>query len=357
MKERISKIMLLCAVLAVTACCGSGQKGVRLIVDESRQKVDVFFDGKPFTSYIYPDDLEKPVLYPVYTANGTVVTRGFPRDPRPFERIDHPHHVGIWFSFGDVNGLDFWNNSCAIPEDEKLRYGAVRHRQIAHVKNGRDKGELSVVCDWVDHAGSTLLQEDTHFVFGGKDDRRIIERITSLTAHCDTVVFTDSKEGLIAIRADRAFEEPSDRPDFFLDLHGRPGDAPVIRNEGVNGVYRNSEGLENARNVWGKPARWVCLSAEKNGEQISVAILDHPDNPGYPTRWHTRGYGLFAANSMGSRVFDPSLPLFRLTLKRGETVSFRYCIVIKTDGFATDRELDELSEEMNRHNTKTFKTK
>ncbi|MDR1602534.1 MAG: PmoA family protein [Tannerella sp.] len=347
--KHILKTAVLCILLGGTASCGSGQKGVRLIADEDRRKIDVLFDGKLFTSYIFPDNMEKPALYPVYTANGTVVTRGFPRDPRPAERVDHPHHVGIWFNFGNVNGLDFWNNSGAIPENEKHRYGIIRHRQITHIENGREQGELSVVCDWTDAAGTTLLQENTRFIFGGRGDWRIIERITSLTAHHDTVVFTDNKEGLIAIRTDRAFEEPSERPDIFLDLHGKPAGEPAVRNEGVNGTYRNSEGLENERHVWGKQARWVCLSAEKDGEQISIAMFDHPDNPGYPAHWHTRGYGLFAANNMGSRVFDRSSPLFELTLKRGETVTFRHCIAIKTNGFATDSELNELSAKMNYH--------
>lgn len=40
-------------------------------------------------------------------ASGKVITRGYPMNPRPFERMDHPHHVGLWFNFGDVNGLDF----------------------------------------------------------------------------------------------------------------------------------------------------------------------------------------------------------------------------------------------------------
>jgi hypothetical protein len=344
-KHHLLQIATLCIALAATVCCnGSGRKGIELIADEGRQKVDVLYDGKLFTSYIYPADLEKPVLYPVYTANGTAITRGFPRDPRPGERIDHPHQVGIWFNFGDVNGLDFWNNSYAIPEDKKSAYGAVRHRQILHVRSGTEQGELAVVCDWTDHAGKTLLRETTHFVFRGTGDRRIIERTTDLTAQDDSVVFTDNKEGLFAIRVDRAFEEPSDHPDIFIDANGNPFDTPAINNDGIDGAYRNSQGEETERNTWGKPARWVRLSAEKNGEQITIAILDHPANPGYPAHWHARGYGLFAANNMGSRAFDPSEPPFKLVLKPGETVTFRHTLVVKTNGFATDDELDRLFE-------------
>src|SRR3954468_22924294 len=111
------------AFLAVLAAAGlvlplRAAGGVELKVDESGKRVDITIDGKPFTSYIWPSTLKKPVLYPIRTANGNLVTRGFPLDPRPGERVDHPHHVGVWLNHGNVNGLDFWNNSDAIPDKD-----------------------------------------------------------------------------------------------------------------------------------------------------------------------------------------------------------------------------------------------
>ena len=35
------------------------------------------------------------------------------------------------------------------------------------------------------------------------------------------------------------------------------------------------------------------------GEPVSIAIFDAPGNPGYPTYWHARGYGLFAGCAAG----------------------------------------------------------
>ncbi|MDR2041661.1 MAG: PmoA family protein [Tannerella sp.] len=318
-------------------------RGIEIIADEAQKKVDILYDGQLFTSYLYPDDLEKPVLYPLYTSRGTVVTRGFPRDPRPNERVDHPHHVGLWFNFGDVNGLDFWNNSYAVPQDQKAAYGSIRHQNIYHMHGGESEGHLYASAHWTDHRGTTLLLDETQYTFSGEGDRRIIDRITTLTAQQDTVVFTDNKEGLIAIRVDRAFEEPSQQPELFLDANGNETTVPVMNNEGVNGVYRNSEGLEKGE-VWGKPARWVSLSAQKNGEDISIAILDHPGNPGYPAHSHARGYGLFSTNNLGSRVFNPDAPKLVLTLLPGESVTFKHRIVVQTNGFLTDADLNSLAE-------------
>ncbi|MDR1171806.1 MAG: PmoA family protein [Bacteroidales bacterium] len=334
------KILALSAVVTGTVACGGAQKGIEIIPDDTRGKVDVIFNGKLFTSYIYPADLEKPVLYPLYTAKGTVITRGFPRDPRPNERVDHPHHVGFWFNFGDVNGLDFWNNSYVIPAEKKPGYGSIRHRNIVSAQNGPTRGVLTVAADWIDYTGKPLLEEETKFIFSGKGNWRIIERITKLTAQQDTVTFTDNKEGLIAIRMDRAFEEPSDKPELFLDANGNPTEVKAMNNEGANGVYRNGEGLEKGA-VWGKPAKWVCLSADKAGEKISVAILDHKNNPGYPAHSHARGYGLFAANNMGRQIFDKEAPLFQLVLNPGQSTTFKHLIIIKTGGFATDEELNQ----------------
>src|SRR2546425_9637515 len=105
-----------------------GGQGVRVDVvpHEDLRRVDVLVDGKPFTSYIYPTTLKKPTLYPVRSASGTVVTRGWPLEPRPGERVDHPHQVGLWFDHGDVNGLDFWNNSDAIPAARAAKMGTIQ---------------------------------------------------------------------------------------------------------------------------------------------------------------------------------------------------------------------------------------
>src|ERR1700746_2590271 len=75
---------------------------IAVVPNEAARRVDISVDGKPFTSYIWPTTLKKPVLYPLRTAKGTIVTRGFPLEPRPGERTDHPHHAGLWFNYENV---------------------------------------------------------------------------------------------------------------------------------------------------------------------------------------------------------------------------------------------------------------
>ena len=66
---------------------------VKVVKDANQKKVDVFIGKKLFTSFIYPDTLEKPVLYPIIAADGVTVTRGYPITPRRGEPTDHPQHI------------------------------------------------------------------------------------------------------------------------------------------------------------------------------------------------------------------------------------------------------------------------
>ena len=347
------KVLVLTAVFSGTAICGYAQKGVQLVRNDAQRKVDVLFNGKLFTSYFYPVDVYKPVLYPIYTSGGTEITRGFPLNPRPFENPDHPHHIGSWLNFGDVNGLDFWNNTPSVPADKKKNFGTILHRSIVSMKNGSKQAVLKVTCDWVDHTGKVLLKEETTYIFGGKGDWRTIERITKLTAQQETVTFTDNKEGMIAIRMDRAFEEPTGRPANYLDAQGKLTKERTINDEGKNGHYRNSEGQEKESGVWGKPAKWVSLSAKKDAENITVAIIDHKKNWGHPAHSHARGYGLFSTNNMGNRSLaargeEDKRPLFVEKLNPGQSTTMKHLIVIKTNGFATDAELNKMFADFNK---------
>ena len=330
----ISAIALL---LAVTVTQASKKEKVEFKNDESGKKVEVYLSGKLFTAYIYPDNMEKQSLYPIMSASGKFITRGFPMNPRPFERVDHPHHVGLWFNFGDVNGLDFWNNSYAIKAADKPKYGTIKFRKI--VSENPAKGMLVINADWVDVKDNVLLNEEATYIFGGDGRTRTIERITKLTAK-QLVTFTENKEGLIGLRLDRTFEEPATKPEKFLDAKGFETEVPVMNNDGVNGVYRNAEGVKGG-DVWSKRSPWVALRGVKDGEAMTIAILDNKANPNYPAWSHARGYGLFATNNLGGRVFDKNAAEVKIVLKPGESITFKHKIVI--GGELSDATLNNLS--------------
>jgi len=330
-------VLTISLVLYTTCLFSAGKEKVTFKNDEGGKKVEVYVGGEFFTAYIYPDNMEKQTLYPIMSASGKFITRGYPMNPRSFERTDHPHHVGLWFNFGDVNGLDFWNNSFAIKQADKPKYGTVKFKKI--VSENPQKGELVTNAEWVDINNKVLLDEVSTFVFSGKEHLRTIERTGRLTAK-QQVTFTENKEGLIGLRLDRAFEEPASKPEKFLDAKGIETEVPVLNNDGVNGVYRNAGGIKGGA-VWGKRSPWVALSAEKEKEVITIVILDHPKNPNYPAWSHARGYGLFATNSLGGRNFDKTATEVKIVLQPGETITFKYKVVIGGD--LSDAQINEMA--------------
>jgi hypothetical protein len=312
---------------------------VQVVVRDADRRVDITVGGKPFTSYIYPTSLKKPVLYPLRAASGAIVTRGYPLEPRLGERVDHPHQAGLWFNYGNVSGLDFWNNSTAIKDSAAPHMGTILHRAVRGATRGAGEGTLDVTSDWVNHEGRVLLREDTRFVFRARAGVRLVDRITTLTARDSAVSFTDDKEGLIGMRVARGLEQPSTTPEKFVDASGRATDVPVLDNTGVTGRYTSSEGKEGDA-VWGTRGRWTLLTGSLNSEPITLAILDHPTNIGFPTYWHARGYGLFAANNLGQKAMSGGKEELNFTLAAGKSVTFRHEVLI-LNGAATAADIEK----------------
>jgi hypothetical protein len=302
---------------------------VTVVVNEQARRVDISIDGQPFTSYIWPTTLKKPILYPLSTAKGTVVTRGFPLEPRPGERVDHPHHAGLWFNYESVNGIDFWNNSDAIKPENVPKMGTILHRSIVSTKSGSEQGELDVESDWVTFDKKVLLKEHTHFVFRGGPGFRSVDRITTLRALDEKVDFKDEKDGLLGLRVVRALEIPSDKPEVYTDARGRTTTVAKLDNTGVNGTYLSSEGKKGDA-AWGTRGRWCNLSGLVGDEPVTISILDHPANPGFPTYWHARGYGLFAANPLGQKIFSEGQQELKFSLAPNASVTFRHRILISS---------------------------
>ncbi len=340
---------LLVATLAVAAAASAASFADRAIdtavtvTDRpADRRVDVVIDGRPFTSYIYPAALQKPVLNPIRSARGTVVTRGYPLDPRAGERADHPHHVGHWFNYGDVNGYDFWGHSSETPAANKARMGTIVHRSVEHVASGADHGELTVLADWTIPDGSTLLRERTAFRFSGAPGRRIIDRTTTWTAVKQPVTFKDTKEGAFGIRVARALDHPSSQAEVLVAANGSRETVKKAGSSGATGQYLGSDGTTGEK-VWGTRGPWMGLTGVFEAEPVTLAIFDHPANHNHPTYWHARGYGLFAANPLGQQGYDPAKPAASLTLEPGKSITFRHRILV-ADAKLTREELQKAYE-------------
>lgn len=290
--KTLSLIVLLCVPL----CWGQVQ------VTQKPDRISVQIDGKPFTElFVKGEGVRKPYFHPLRSASGKIVTRRYPMEIVEGERHDHPHHRGLWFAHGDVNGLDFWS---ADPSREGDNYGAITLKKVVGVKSGAKQGSLTAEFNWNDGKGNTIVTENRTVTFYPHPTLRIMDFDIQLTG-VQKAHFGDTKEGTFAIRVAEAM------------------------NESKGGTLVNAEGKTGEKNTWGKRSPWMDYCGDVEGEKLGIAIFDHPANPKHPTFWHVRAYGLFAANIFGEHDFynDKSRD-GSLTLEPGKSWRFRYRVVI-----------------------------
>ena len=304
---------------------------------KGQNKIDVIIAGKPFTSYVYGEDMPKPLLVPVRTPSGIEVNRRYPLTEIEGGSMDHEHHIGIFFAVDQVNGINFWKNTNVPPQ--------IKHIEISDTKGGTGMGKISAVSHWIDEKRQVLLEEKRTMLFiaGEYENEYAIDMSIDLTAKCPRVVFEDIEEGAFAIRVSDYLRESNP------EISPQPGKP--LPNESIAGTgrYFSSNGDVTAKNIWGKRARWVALEGVRKGKVVGVAILNHPASINYPTYWHVRNYGLFSANPLGQGDFQRQRPKkyrknkvipLHLTLEQGETAHFRFLVIVY-EGFRTNQQIEE----------------
>ena len=318
---------------------GQQAKGFSFVERKDQKQVDILFNGKLMTAYCYYDSSRKHVLFPVNTVDGITVTRSYPYKMIPGERTDHPHHTGIWLNYESVNGLDFWNNSTAIAPEKRDHYGTIVHEKITDSKVNGNTASLSITAKWIRPDKKVLLNEQTTLNFAIKANDFIIDRITSLTATDTSVIFKDVKDGMFAIRVARELELPSKDKSSFVDDKGNVTEVAPSGSD-VTGMYYSSNGLKGD-SVWSTKGEWVMLTGKKDGRDITIGMFDHPLNVGYPAYWHARGYGLFSVNPLGRKVFSNGKEELNFTLQPGQSVTFRYRIVVHSGAVLTKDDMNK----------------
>lgn len=261
---------------------------------------NVFRGDSLVAGYIVSKD-GRPVIYPVAGPSGQLMTRAYPfKEVGTFEKADHIHHKSLWLTHGDVNGIDFWSNleGCGtiVQTDGK-----------ASVEG--DQAVIVTSNDWIAPDGTRVLSDIRRFAFYDDDGRRLIDCDFLLQAIDDDVRFGDTKEGSFGVRI--------------------AGSMKVEANQG--GIIINAEEETNL-DTWGKKTAWVDYSGPIDGKTVGITIHDHPSSFGYPTRWHVRTYGLFAANPFGYHEFEGVEKKRTIVLPQGKTMRLNYRIVLHEGG-------------------------
>ena len=282
-------------------------------------RISVEIGGTPFTTYYFSPKVAKPYLMPLRSAEGTIITRGFPvGNVVPVaHRHDHslePHQRPMYFGHGNIDGIDFWGEAEFPKWSDDSVFGRTVIARIEEMKGGPDSGTLRALFHLVGPRGRIIADETQSYIFSGGPNTRVIDCAFTITAdHGAPVTFGDTKEGTFALR-------------LTPELNLPPGHMV------------NSNGAVGEKEIWGKRANWVDYYGKVGKEEVGVAIFDSPRNFRHPTYWHARGYGLFAANPFGIREFtgDPNQD-GSWTVQQGKSLTLRYRVLIH---HGNDRQAD-----------------
>jgi hypothetical protein len=281
-------------VLIVAPPC-FGQSGVKFTKETDKLRIEI--NGQLFTEYHFAG-APHVYFYPVLGPGGKAMTRNWPMKEVPGEEQDHKHHRSLWYSHGAVNGVDFW------AEGEKS--GKIVHQEFLEIKDGAKMGVLRSANHWVAPGGEVVLTDEQLFrVHARPNNERLFDFEITLKANEKDVVLGDTKEGSMAVRLNEVMRL----------THGKEaGTGHIVQSTGVR------DGA-----TWGKRAEWCDYYGPVEGQVVGIAIFDHPSNPGHPTWWHVRDYGLFAANPFGVHDFEKKPPgTGNLTIPKGKSVTFKY---------------------------------
>jgi len=281
---------------------GEQQSGTRVrLKDTEGERVDVLVSGKLFTSYQYAEKWVRPFMHPVIGPTGKPVTRAYPViEGVPGETQDHPHHKSFYVAWGDLNGSDNWS-------ELEGRHGYQRHKRFISLTEGSVFGEIVAANEWLDNAGTKVLDEVRKIrIYATPARWRIVDLEVTFRTTTGPVKFGDTKEGgICSIRVASSMDEKAGA-----------------------GVIKNSYGGTGEPETWGKRAHWCDYCGPVDGQTVGIAVFDTPGNFRYPTYWHVRSYGLMTANPFGISHFEKDESKDGShTVEAGKDFVFRYRVM------------------------------
>ncbi len=238
----------------------------------------------------------KSYFHPVRTPHGHTLSITEP--------YDHIWHRGLWFTFKYVNGDNFW--------EEREGYASQVVAGVPELTHGDTESlTISTAINWERPGGDgAVLAERRTITYREEADTRVFDWSTVITAQVDveidrTPYTTWGGYGGLSFRGSRSWHV-----ERFLLPSG-----PVERLQpGVQGEWCDLSG-----SIDGGP-----------GLKGGLAMLDHPDNPRYPTPWYS---------GSGSGTFINAALLFHepMSLGEGEELRLRYRVLVHDDVWESDR--------------------
>jgi len=230
----------------------AGPKRVKISHGQDQTRVE--YDSRGVLTYRSAADSFKPYVKELYSPNGQNILLDSPSD--------HVHHHGLMLAY-NADGVNFWeeNPQCGFQRQQKLLSSWSQSEARA------SSAGFSYGIDWQTPDGQAVLQEE-----------RSIEVLTSAKHQANIVTWTSRFQGAQSGRAVSLagshyhglgirFVRSMDKTGKFINANKHPGT-----------VFRGEERLMEGR--------WCAYLAELDGQAVTVAMFDHPENL-RPVAWFT----------------------------------------------------------------------
>jgi hypothetical protein len=272
----------------------SAQEAPVFAIERGLTEHAITYGGKPVARYRWKDgDIRRPFFHHLHAPDGRQVTRNHPPIAGK-DATDHDtFHPGLWMSFGDLSGQDYWRNKARVVKEGE----------------GFARGEpftFSEQLGFYDGDDVEIGRQDNSIAFQHTPLGYLLLWKAHFRAPDRDLVFGDQEEMGLGVRV-------------HTELTVKSG-----------GTIRDSEGRVNEKGVWGKTAKWCAYYRtfkEKDGAlHRGVVLFADPENF-RPSWWHARDYGLLVANAFGKNAFTGG-EKSRVVVKKGESLTLRYGVLL-----------------------------
>jgi hypothetical protein len=284
-------------------------------IDAGKEQI-TFSIGKDLVGkYNIGPTVAKPYLWPLNAPGNVPVTRSWPMvKGQAGESSDHVHQKSAWFCHGDVipegielkdkvkgvAGVDFWSEGPGA--------GKIICVDVGKPATDKNHGQITTKNEWRTAGGTKVLDEVRTIHLYDLGDARLFVFDIDLHASAVPITFGDTKEGSFGIRINDAIRE---------EKNGK-------------GKLENADGKVGEKSLWGQQSAWCDYSGPIDGKVVGLAVLDDPGNSSRAC-WHSRGYGLMAANPFGRE--KSGFPAMKgktdlVKLAKGEHLKLRYGILL-----------------------------
>ena len=288
--------------MAILLCDAAGAAGTFSWQDKKGEYLDLLFDGKKVTRYMYAHDTSteqrtfetyKP-FHHVYDAEGNRLTNGPDGvNPYPKKGILYPHHRGIFIGWNRLTfegrRYDLWH----MKEVHQV------HQRFLELEAGPDMARSTALIHWNAPDGKPILVEH--------------RRITVHRQSDPAVVLLDFQTEMRAVRGNVMLDGDPEHAGVQYRSHnavaagGKDGKATYLFHK---------DGIDPKKD---RDMPWVAMSYGLDSGRYVVQHMNHPINPKQTIYSAYRDYGRFGAFFKKEIPQDTGLTLFyRIIVSRGD---------------------------------------